>query len=54
MNRFVQALCLLLAVIPLSVHSNSEPALKLSGETFAKLDEVWPNPRRRSPEAYAW
>jgi len=30
------------------------PALKLSDETLAKLDEVWPGPGGEAPEAYAW
>ncbi len=28
--------------------------LKLSGETLAKLDEIWPGPGGEAPEAYAW
>jgi aryl-alcohol dehydrogenase-like predicted oxidoreductase len=30
------------------------PSLALSGETLAKLDEVWPGPGGEAPQAYAW
>jgi len=30
------------------------PTLKLSGETLAKLDKIWPGPGGEAPEAYAW
>lgn len=29
-------------------------SLKLSGETLAKLDEIWPGPGGEAPQAYAW
>lgn len=28
--------------------------LKLSEETMAKLDEIWPGPGGEAPQAYAW
>ena len=28
--------------------------LKLSEETLARLDEIWPGPGGTAPEAYAW
>ena len=30
------------------------PALTLSGETLARLDEIWPGPGGEAPVAYAW
>lgn len=30
------------------------PALSLSSETLAKLDEIWPGPGGEAPQAYAW
>lgn len=30
------------------------PSLALSGETLAKLDEIWPGPGGEAPMAYAW
>jgi aryl-alcohol dehydrogenase-like predicted oxidoreductase len=30
------------------------PSLNLSGETLARLDEIWPGPGGEAPEAYAW
>ncbi|WP_412066348.1 aldo/keto reductase [Rhizobium sp. SYY.PMSO] len=30
------------------------PSLKLSDETLAKLDEIWPGPGGEAPQAYAW
>ena len=30
------------------------PSLKLSDETMAKLDNIWPGPGGEAPEAYAW
>jgi len=30
------------------------PALKLSSETLATLDKIWPGPGGEAPEAYAW
>jgi aryl-alcohol dehydrogenase-like predicted oxidoreductase len=30
------------------------PTLKLSTETLAKLDEIWPGPGGEAPQAYAW
>lgn len=32
----------------------SAPALALSGETLAKLDDIWPGPGGEAPRAYAW
>ena len=29
-------------------------SLNLSGETLAKLDEIWPGPGGEAPQAYAW
>jgi aryl-alcohol dehydrogenase-like predicted oxidoreductase len=29
------------------------PSLKLSDETLARLDEIWPGPGREAPVAYA-
>ena len=28
--------------------------IKLSEETLKKLDEIWPGPGGKAPEAYAW
>jgi aryl-alcohol dehydrogenase-like predicted oxidoreductase len=30
------------------------PSLTLSGETLARLDEIWPGPGGEAPKAYAW
>jgi aryl-alcohol dehydrogenase-like predicted oxidoreductase len=30
------------------------PSLRLSSETMAKLDEIWPGPGGEAPQAYAW
>ena len=30
------------------------PDLKLSEETIAALDKIWPGPGGEAPEAYAW
>jgi aryl-alcohol dehydrogenase-like predicted oxidoreductase len=30
------------------------PSLTLSGETLARLDEIWPGPGGEAPQAYAW
>jgi aryl-alcohol dehydrogenase-like predicted oxidoreductase len=30
------------------------PELRLSADTLAKLDEIWPGPGGEAPEAYAW
>lgn len=30
------------------------PSLTLSGETLARLDEIWPGPGGEAPSAYAW
>lgn len=30
------------------------PSLRLSDDTLAKLDEIWPGPGGEAPEAYAW
>jgi aryl-alcohol dehydrogenase-like predicted oxidoreductase len=30
------------------------PSLILSGETLARLDEIWPGPGGEAPQAYAW
>jgi aryl-alcohol dehydrogenase-like predicted oxidoreductase len=30
------------------------PSLTLSGETLARLDEIWPGPGGEAPVAYAW
>jgi aryl-alcohol dehydrogenase-like predicted oxidoreductase len=30
------------------------PSLKLSAETLAKLDKIWPGPGGEAPQAYAW
>jgi aryl-alcohol dehydrogenase-like predicted oxidoreductase len=30
------------------------PSVTLSGETLAKLDEIWPGPGGEAPVAYAW
>jgi aryl-alcohol dehydrogenase-like predicted oxidoreductase len=30
------------------------PSLRLSDETLARLDEIWPGPGGEAPVAYAW
>lgn len=30
------------------------PRLKLSGESLARLDAIWPGPGGEAPNAYAW